>query len=61
MQTNKKPSILYWGNELINFSILFQKIEFMKLVVKSLKTRKNIDLNVISFQYSVVMLYVLLY
>jgi len=61
MQTNKKPSILYWGKELINFSILFQKIEFMKLVVKSLKTRKNIDLNVISFQYGVVMLYVLLY
>ena len=61
MQTNKKPSILYWVKELINFSILFQKIEFMKLVVKSLKTRKNIDLNVISFQYGVVMLYVLLY
>ena len=61
MNTNKKPSILYWGKELINFSILFQKIEFMKLVVKSLKTRKNIDLNVISFQYGVVMLYVLLY
>ena len=33
----------------------------MKLVVKSLKTRKNIDLNVISFQYGVVMPYVLLY
>ena len=61
MNTNKKPSILYWRKELINFSILFQKIEFMKLVVKSLKTRKNIDLNVISFQYGVVMLYVLLY
>ena len=61
MQKNNKPSILYWGKELINFSIFFQKIEFMKLVVKSLKTRKNIDLNVISFQYGVVMLYVLPY
>ncbi len=61
MQTNKKPSILCWGKKLINFSIFFRKIEFMKLVVKSLKTRKNIDLNVISFQYGVVMPYVLLY
>lgn len=61
MQRNKKPSILYWGKELINFSIFFQKIEFMKLVVKSLKIRKNINFNVISFQYSVVMLYVLSY
>ena len=61
MQRNKKPSILYWGKELINFSIFFQKIEFMKLVVKSLKMMKNINFNVISFQYGVVMLYVLPY
>ena len=59
MQTNKKPSMLYCGKKLINFSIFFQKIEFMKLVVKSLKNRKNIDFNVISFQYGVVMIYVL--
>ena len=61
MQKNNKPSILYWGKELINFSIFFQKIEFMKLVVKSLKMMKNINFNVISFQYGVVMLYVLPY
>ncbi len=61
MQQNNKPSILYWGKKLINFSIFFQKIEFMKLVVKSLKNRKNINFNVISFQYGVVMLYVLPY
>ena len=41
--------------------IFIQKIEFKKLVVKSLKNRKNIDFNVISSQYGVVMLYVLLY
>ena len=61
MRENNKPSILYWGKKLINFSIFFQKIEFMKLVVKSLKIRKNIDFNVISSKYSVVMLYVLSY
>ena len=61
MQKNNKPSILYWGKELINFSIFFQKIEFMKLVVKSLKMMKNINFNVISSQYGVVMLYVLPY
>ena len=59
MRENNKPSILYWEKKLINFSIFFQKIEFMKLVVKSLKIRKNIDFNVISSQYGVVMLYVL--
>ncbi len=61
MRENNKPSILYWGKELINFSIFFQKIEFVKLVVKSLKIRKNINFNVISSQYSVVMLHVLSY
>ena len=61
MRENNKPSILYWGKELINFSIFFQEIEFVKLVVKSLKIRKNINFNVISSQYSVVMLHVLSY
>ena len=61
MQKNNKPSVLYWGKKLINFSIFIQKIEFKKLVVKSLKNRKYIDFNVISSQYSVVMHYVLLY
>lgn len=61
MQKNNKPSVLYWGKKLINFSIFIQKIEFKKLVVKSLKNRKNIDFNVISSQYGVVMLYVLPY
>jgi hypothetical protein len=41
MRENNKPSILYWEKKLINFSIFFQKIEFMKLVVKSLKIRKK--------------------
>lgn len=45
IQTNKKPSRLYWGNKLINFSIFFKKIDFMKLVVKSLKNMKNINFN----------------
>ena len=59
MQQNNKPSILYWGKELINFSIFFQKIEFMKLVVKSFKNEISINFNVICHQYSVVMLDVL--
>ena len=59
MQQNNKPSILYWGKELINFSIFFQKIEFMKLVVKSFKNEININFSVIYHQYSVVMLDVL--
>ena len=59
MRENNKPSILYWGKKLINFSIFFQKIEFVKLVVKSLKNRKNIDFNIIFLQYGVVMLYIL--
>ena len=61
MQQNNKLSILYWEKELINFSIFFQKIEFMKLVVKSFKNEININFNVISSQYSVVMLHVLSY
>ena len=61
MNTNKKPSVLYWGKELINLSIFFQKIDFMKLVVNSLKNMKNINYDVIFFKYNVVMLYVLLY
>ena len=60
MQQNKKPSILYWGNELINFSIFSKKIGFLKFVVKCLKNEINIQIDVISSQYSVVMRYVLL-
>ena len=55
MQQNNKPSILYWGKELINFSIFFQKIEFIKLAVESFKNEININFNVIYHQYSVVM------
>lgn len=61
MRENNKPSILYWGKKLINFSIFFQKIEFLKPVVKSVKIRKNINFNVISSQYSVVVPHVLPY
>ena len=60
MQQNKKPSILYWGNELINFSIFFQKLGFLKFVVKYFKNEINIQIDVISSQYSVVVRYVLL-
>ena len=60
MQQNNKPSILYWGNELINFSIFFQKIGFLKFVVKYFKNEINIQIDVISSQYSVVVRYVLL-
>lgn len=60
MKQNKKPSILYWGNELINFSIFLEKIGFLKFVVKCLKNEINIQIDVISSQYSVVMCYVLL-
>ena len=60
MQQNKKPSILYWGNELINFSIFFQKIGFLKFVVKYFINEINIQIDVISSQYSVVVRYVLL-
>lgn len=60
MQQNKKPSILYWGDELINFSIFFQKIGFLKFVVKYFKNEINIQIDVISSQYSVVVRYVLL-
>ena len=59
MQQNNKPSILYWGRELINLSIFFQKIEFMKLAVESFKNEISINFNVIYHQYSVVMPYVL--
>ena len=61
MQTNKKPSILCWGKKLINLSIFFQKIEFLKLAEKLVKYHKNLILKDILTQYSVLMPRVLSY
>ncbi len=60
MKQNKKPPILYWGKKLINFTIFFQKIGFLKFVVKYFKTEINIRIDVIYSQYGIVMRYVLL-
>ena len=46
MHENNKPSILYWGNKLINLSIFCEKIEFLKPAVKSLKNEINNIFNV---------------
>ena len=56
MKPNNKPSILYWGKNLINFSIFCKKVESMKKTVKHLKKEINKYFNVISSQYGVVML-----
>lgn len=61
MKQNNKPSILYWGKELINLSIFCEKIEFLKSDVKCLKNEINSIFNVFSSQYSVVMLHVFLF
>ena len=59
MQQNKKPSMPYWGKKVINFSIFFRKLGFLKFVVKWFKNEINIKIDVNS-QYGVVMRYVLL-
>ena len=41
MKQNKKPSILYWGKELINLSIFSEKIDPKKPVVKHLKKKQT--------------------
>ena len=48
MRKNNKPSILYWGNKLINLSIFCEKIEFLKVAVKCLKNEINSIFNVFS-------------
>lgn len=55
MNSNNKPSILYWGKNLINFSIFCKKVESMQKTVKPLKKEINKYFNVISSQYGVVM------
>ena len=59
MQQNKKPSMPYWGKKVINFSIFFRKLGFLKFVEKKNKNEINIKIDVNS-QYGVVMRYVLL-
>jgi len=61
MNQNNKPSIIYWGKKLINLSIFFQIIEFLKLAEKLVKYHKNLILKNILTQYSVLMPRVLSY
>lgn len=61
MNQNNRPSIIYWGKKLINLSIFFQKIEFLKLAEKLVKYHKNLILKDILTQYSVLMPRVLSY
>ena len=61
MKQNNKPSILYWGNKLINLSIFCEKIEFLKPDEKCLKNEINSIFNVFSSPYGVVMLNVFVF
>ena len=42
MRIKHKSSLLFWGNSLINFSILSEKIEICKSVEELLKIKINI-------------------
>lgn len=41
MKQKQKPSLLFWGNTLINFSIFSEKIEICKSAEKLLKIKIN--------------------
>lgn len=56
MKKNNKPSILYWGKELINFSIFSEKNRLKETSSKTFKKETNTNKRVISSKYGVVML-----
>lgn len=55
MNQNKKPSILYWGKNLINFSIFSKKNSLEENRSKTFKKEINTKNCVYLAQYSVVM------
>lgn len=56
MKPNKKPSILYWGKKLINFSIFPEKNRLKETSSKTFKKETNTNNPVVSSRYGVVML-----